>query len=265
MTISLASVTHSRRELPPRVLLMGVEKIGKSTFAAESPSPIFLPIKGEEGIDALDVPTFPTAQTYSDVMEAIVALCSEEHQFKTVVIDSVTSLEPLVWDAVCQADGAVSIEKVGGGFGKGYTEAIKFWRNLLDGIDYLRQAKGMGCVLIGHVTAKLFTDPLADPYDKYLLSINKAADGLLSRWCDAILFASRKSIVKRAEIKGGKEATRAIGDGQPKLYTQQRPAHPGGGRGVYGQLPYELPLSWPAWQEAIATVTKAQADQVASK
>jgi len=42
--------------------------------------------------------------------------------------------------------------------------------------------------------------------------------------------------------------------GNRYLFTRKTPAHPGGGRGVYGQLPYELPLQWSAYSEAVAAV-----------
>jgi hypothetical protein len=72
---NLQSISAGRRERAPRVLVFGVQKIGKSTFAASAPNPIFLPIKGEDGIDALDVARFPMANTIDDVIGAI-ATCT---------------------------------------------------------------------------------------------------------------------------------------------------------------------------------------------
>ncbi|MCP4887502.1 MAG: AAA family ATPase, partial [Planctomycetaceae bacterium] len=42
MTSVLESIQHGRQPKPPRVLLYGVEGIGKSTFGSEAPKPIFV-------------------------------------------------------------------------------------------------------------------------------------------------------------------------------------------------------------------------------
>lgn len=251
MAFSLESISKGRAIKSPRILLLGVEKIGKSTFAAGSDNPIFIPIKGEEGIDDLDVSRFPVARSYDDVLESFRVLYSDAHGYKTVVIDSASTLEPMVWDQTCRmANGAESIERVNGGFSKGYIEALKYWREIMDGLDALRDERGMGSILIGHVKVKPFNDPLADPYDTYLFDINQHASNALVRWADSILFCNRKTIVKTTDAGFNKKASRGTGTDARVLYTQKRPAHLGGGRGVYGRLPYELPLDWAKFMEA---------------
>ena len=247
--MSLKNITHGIIERPARVVLAGVEKIGKSTFASQFPAPIFIPVRGEEGIDALDVARFPVAESFSDVLAAIGSLAEEDHDFQTVVIDSVSTLEPLIWDHVCQEAGVQSIEKVGGGFCKGYVEAVKCWRELMAALDYLRD-EGMGCVLICHVAVKAFTDPITESYDTYVIDINRHAQSALLRWSDCILFANSKTFTKTEKV-GMKEIKKGVMRDERVLYTQKRPAHPGGGRGVYGQLPYELPFEYEAWSKAI--------------
>ncbi|HEV7299026.1 MAG TPA: ATP-binding protein [Tepidisphaeraceae bacterium] len=254
MALSLASISKGRALKAPRIVLLGVEKIGKSTFAGGAENPVFIPIKGEEGIDDLDVAKFPTARSYADVLEAIRVLYQEEHDHKTVVIDSASTLERLVWEQTCANAGVPSIERVGGGFGKGYVEALKLWQELMDGLDALREERGMATIIIGHVKVKVFNDPLADPYDTYLFDVQEKASNALFRWADSILFANVKTIVNKQDAGFNKKASRATSTNERKIYTQKRPAHPGGGRGAYGQLPYEIPMNW---QEFMAEVTKA--------
>lgn len=251
--MKLSDITHGTVDRPARVIMCGVEKIGKSTFAAGAPAPIFISVKGEQGIDALDVARFPVAESFNEVIGALESLATEEHQFKTVVIDSLSTLEPLIWEHVCKEDNVASIEKVQGGFGKGYVEAVKSWRDIMAGLDYLRDDKGMGCILIAHVAIKSFSDPTGDNYDSYELDINKKAVSALLRWSDAILFANCKTITKAVK-DGMKETKKGVMRNERVLFTQKRPSHPGGGRGVLGQLPYELELSYEAWTNAIAEV-----------
>lgn len=255
MAFDLKSIQAGAIIRAPRMILLGVEKIGKSTFAAGSDDPIFLPIKQEEGVDAIESPKFPTAMTWTDVMEAIGTLYQEQHNFRTLVIDSASALEPVIWEAVCAENKAESIEKVNGGYGKGYTEAMSKWRDLMSALDALRSEKNMATILIGHVNVKRFDDPLGDSYDQYQFDIHAKAGNALFRWADCIGFANTKTAVKREEVGFNKEKKRGVDvTGNRYLFTRKTPAHPGGGRGVYGQLPYELPLQWSAYSEAVAAV-----------
>jgi hypothetical protein len=266
MAISLASIQKGTQIKAPRIIILGVEKIGKTTFACGSKfengqlvetginSPIVIPTKGEEGTDSLDVPVFPTCNQFGEIMECIGSLYREDHDFKTVALDSASAMEPLIWDQLCSDYNVDSIEKVDGGYGKGYTIACNLWRQILDGFDALRNEKGMASIIIGHVKVKRFDDPTGESYDQYQFDINDKARNLLFRWADLILFANTKVVVKKEDAGFKKEKKRGIdlSGGARYLFTQKRPAHPGGGRGAYGKLPYELPLDWAKFEEAVA-------------
>jgi hypothetical protein len=147
-----------------------------------------------------------------------------------------------------------TIEKIGGGYGKGYAECLKQWREILDGLTALRDDRHMTVMLIGHARVEKFNDPNAEPYDRYSLAVHKHAVELLKRWADGILFIQHKLAVRKEDVGFNKTRNRAVdlGQGRPYMYTQPRPAHPGGGRGNWGKIPYELPLSWAALFEALA-------------
>lgn len=273
MAISIASISKGTQIRAPRILVLGVEKIGKTTFSCGSRfaagrlaevglnQPIVIPCKGEEGTDALDVPVFPPASSFGDVMDCISSLFQEEHSYRTVVIDSASALEPLVWDAVCRRYNVDTIEKAGhqgGGFGKGYGEAAQSFREITEGLDALRATKNMASIIIGHVKVKRFDDPGGDSYDTYMFDVNEKVANVLFRWADLILFCGTKVVVKKEDQGFNKEKHRGVDltGGQRFLFTQKRPAHPGGGRGIYGQLPYELPLDWAAFEAAVAEAAK---------
>lgn len=257
MSFDLSSIKKGVQHKAPRIVLLGVEKIGKSTFAAGSDNPIFLPIKGEEGVDDLDVAKFPRAETFDDVLAAVRTLIKEDHEFKTFIIDSVSALEPVIWAKLCEEDNVDSIELYQKGFGKGYTAAANKMRDLMEGLDRLR-SKGISVILIGHVKVKRFDDPLGASFDQYQFDLNERIQLALQRWADSILFANSETIVKTEDVgfnkekKTGKDLT-----GTRYLFTQKRPGHPGGGRGVYGRLPYKLPLSWEAFTNAASEAAQS--------
>tara|TARA_R110000868_G_scaffold243498_1_gene499476 strand:- start:509 stop:1288 length:780 start_codon:yes stop_codon:yes gene_type:complete len=252
MSFDLTSIKKGVEHKAPRIVLLGVEKIGKSTFAAGSDNPIFLPIKGEEGVDDLNVAKFPRAETFNDVLTAVTTLIKEEHEYKTFIIDSISALEPVIWQHLCDEDGVDNIESYQKGFGKGYTAAVNKLRDLMEGLDMLRK-KGISVIVIGHVKVKRFDDPLGASFDQYQFDIQEKMALTLQRWSDSILFANTETIVKTEEVGFNKE--KKIGkdlSGARFLFTQKRPGHPGGGRGVYGRLPYKMPLDWATFTSAAA-------------
>lgn len=266
MALSLASIKAETAVKAPRIIVLGVEKIGKTTFACGSRiqnaqvvetglnSPILLQVRGEEGADDLAISKFPVVASLDEVLEALGVLFTEDHEYGTVVLDSASAIEPLVFDAVCKEANVMGIEKVGGGYGKGYTEALAKWRNILDALDALRARKGMASIIIGHVKVKRFDDPNGESYDQYQFDVHEKAANLMFRWADSILFCNTKVAVKKDETGFGQTKQRGIdiAGGQRFLFTQKRPSHPGGGRGAYGRLPYELPLDWSVFQAAIS-------------
>jgi hypothetical protein len=132
-----------KQAVPPRICIYGGHGIGKSTLASQFPAPIF--ISTEDGLDSLDVTSFPKAQTITDVVDSIKTLLKEEHAFKTVVVDSVDWLiEPLIVNNV----NAQHDEKEQA-YGKGQMFVAEEFREILQGLDALRLRRGMNVVLIG--------------------------------------------------------------------------------------------------------------------
>lgn len=258
MAFDLSSVSSEARLRAPRIILLGVEKIGKTTFAAGSDSPLLIPIKGEEGADDIQVAKAPTCNSIEDVFGWLYSLYQQQHEYRAVVLDSASAFEPLVWADTCNEYKVDSIEKVLGGYGKGYTEALKRWQRLTQALDALRADRNMASIIIGHVKVKRFDDPAGDSYDQYQFDIHEKAANLLYRWADVILFCNTKVVVKKEDVGFNKEKARGIdiSGGARFLYTQKRPAHPGGGRGVYGRLEYELPLDWQAFMSAVASASQ---------
>ncbi len=253
---SLKSITRKTVVRPPRMVLLGVEKVGKSTFAAGAPDAVFIPIALEEGIDSLDVPRFPAVQSFDDLGEALQELLEGDHEFKTVVIDSASALEPLVYNAVCEEHDKKGIEDFG--YGKGYTYALEKWRLLMQMLDTLRDEKGMASILIGHVNVKPFNDPERPSYDQYQFDIHTKAASALYRWADVIGFANFGVSIVAEEAGFNKKKIKAEDDDIRYLHTSSSAVHPGGGRGVFGRLGDEVELEWSAFEEAVNEALEAK-------
>lgn len=186
MTSILSSITRGRTLDAPRIILYGMEGIGKSTFAANFPSPIF--IQTEDGLGMIDCAKFPLAKSFDEVFQELVALETEPNEFKTIVIDSLDWLERLIWDKVAQDSKVNNIEQIG--FGKGYTMALTFWRIVLDHLETLHK-QGKIILLLAHAVAEDYSDPEVNSLKRFTPRLHKTARSLLAEYVDVILLATR--------------------------------------------------------------------------
>jgi len=129
------------------------------------------------------------------------------------------------------------------GYGRGYVEALKYWREFLDRLNYLRDMKSMQTILVGHSIIREFKSPDTDSFDRYQIKLQQKAADLVCEHSDAILFANYKKSIMKSESRGG-QRTRAIGTGERILYTEERPAWLAKNR--YG-LPPEIELDYEAF------------------
>jgi hypothetical protein len=244
MAISLASLRQATSLTPPRMLIHGVAGVGKSTFAANADDPVV--VATEDGLGMLKVASFPVAKSFDEVMEALAALYSDPHEFRTVVVDSVDWLEPLIWKKACDDNRWGSIEEPG--YGKGYLAALDLWRQYLDGLNALRDERGMTVIQIAHTDIKRFDSPEHEPYDRYVIKLHARAAALLQEHSDIVLFANYRISTVKADVGFNKKVNRALGSGERVLYTAERPAFLAKNR--YG-LPDVLPLDWAAFAAAM--------------
>lgn len=240
--MTLGAVRKGLRPAPDRILLVGTEGIGKSTFAADAPAPIFL--AAEDGVRHLDVASFPEPHSFGEVLDAVRTLAAEPHEFRTLVVDTVDWIEPLIWQDVCQRNGWRSIEDPG--YGKGYAVALEDWRRFLAACDYLRTQRGMEIILLAHAAVKPFSNPAGQDYSRYECKLAKAAAALVREWCDANLFAVHEEFVQEAK---GLTRAKGVSTGRRVLKTVRTAAWDAKNR--HG-LPEELPLDYAAYAEARA-------------
>ena len=236
----LEQIETGKQARPRRVLLYGTHGIGKSTFAANSDSPIV--IQTEDGLADIDVPRFPLATDLGQIMGAIKELFTEPHDYRTVAIDSVDWCERLIFQDVCRDENVQSIEKIG--YAKGYVFALDRWQRLLDGLTALRNKRGMTVLLVAHAKVERFENPQTDAYDRFAPRLHKHASALIQEWVDECLFASYKVFVKTSDEGFGRKRAQAIGTGERVLKTTERPSHIAKNR--LG-MPDEIELSWPAY------------------
>ena len=259
MSFTLDSISSAQRVRAPRIVLLGTSGIGKSELAAGADNPVVMPIKGEEGMDAIDVQAFPVITSFDAALEAVGVLYESDHEYKTVVIDSASAFAPIVDAAAISAESVKDKANLGGGFGRQYDTILTHWRMLMDGLDALRNEKNMMVIIIGHVRIRSSRDPDTESFDQWSFDIDRQVGDVLVRWSDCTLFMGRKTIITKTDGSFGKKEAKGkdITGGQRFLFTQESPTHPGKARGFFGDLPAEIALprhgAWNTFMQSVAS------------
>jgi hypothetical protein len=230
--MSLGSIVTKGNGLPNRYVTYAVEGWGKTSLAAHYPKPIFIQSRGETGLETLidagqlpETPHFPECHTWNDLMGCVDTLLEDEHQFKTVVIDTINGAERLCHEEVCARDfnndwgerGFMSYQK-------GPELALTDWRVLLGKLDRLRLEKGMTIVLLAHAKVATFKNPEGPDFDRHSPDIDKRTWSLTHKWADCVLFGKYEVIVSGGTT--GEKARKGKGVGQARMmFTQWSAAY----------------------------------------
>ena len=244
----ITSTRPSGSPIPPvRMNIQGTDGIGKSTFGAGAIDPIF--IQAEDGLSFINAPRFPQADTWAEMLEQVKSLVTEEHQYKTVVLDTTDAAAKLGEAYVCEQNGWSSAADPKAGYGAFYVAEENAWGHLLSGLNVLHTQKGMNVILLSHVASKAYKDPELEPYDRWEMRCNKKVNSLIKDWVDFNLFANYETQL----IKDGQKA-RGVSYGNRGLYTRFAAAYDAKSR---LELPNKLEFSWNSFMEAYTAALAA--------
>jgi hypothetical protein len=223
-------ITKGKQTRAQRVVIYGVESVGKSTFAAQFPKPLFLDI--EQGTSHLDVDRCEIG-SWKQLTDALAEAKATDYQ--TVVIDSADWAERLCVEDLLATSKKTSIEDFG--FGKGWVMVAERMSRMLSSIDQLIDA-GKNVVMIAHSKIVRFEAPDAlAAYDRYELKLSKQSSPLLKEFADELWFLRFKTKVSTSETGKGK----GIGGKERILLTTHSAAYDAKTR---SGLAEELPLEW---------------------
>ena len=233
----LTSVISGKAKKPRRILLYGIEGIGKSTFAASAPKPIGIPT--EHGLDDIGMDRYPVATSWSAVQGTLMELHREKHDYKTIEVASPDWLERLMHAAVCRENNDKSLGEID--YGKGPGMAAVHWQWFLGALQQLRDERNMGIVVVAHSTTIKYAEPGSSSYARFAPALHSTASNMVRQWADEVLFANYRSYTVEEDSGFNKKRQIATGNGERVMFTQERPAFFAKNR--LG-LPPEMPLSF---------------------
>lgn len=246
----------TKHSAPPRIVIHGGEKVGKSTFCNQAPQPIFLPTEeGLKGMDAVAL-TFNGKQRLESWGEFDAALTYAEQNlatYQTLVLDSGDWLETLIHSNICATYKKSNIAEAAGGFGKGYLEALEYWNSVIMRLDRINKC-GKIIIVICHSKANLFNDPLNEPYDLWTIKLHNSKNQtgaleLIKEWADVIAFAENETYVtetKTTEAQDKDKKHRSNTTGKRFLHLENNKAFLAGNR--YG-MKGKCDLTWAAFMQ----------------
>jgi hypothetical protein len=243
---------------PPRLVVYGEPKIGKTTFGAAAPGVVFVPT--EDGALAVSVPKIPTdgrCQSWADVITALTTLAKEKHSFQTVVVDTLNGAEALCADMVCKRDfnGIWTPRKGADGYssyGKGEKATAQEFKELLTALDVLQQKRNMAVILLSHAGLHKCSNALGSDFVKAGGDMSKACWNMVAGWADQIGYARRDA---RASLKDGEAKYKMSALSSCRyLEFDGGPGMDAGARAGY-EMPAKITLSYSDYVEAMKAGT----------
>jgi hypothetical protein len=214
--LTLADTLRGGSGLPSRLVMYGEGGIGKTSFAAFAPKPLFLLSPGETGLHTLidqgQLPEIPNLEVdWPNLLSVLEELRTAKHDYKTLVLDTIDgfekSLKPIVIKTKFEGDDGPK-GFTGYSAGDRYIAAVP-WRELLMALDRLRSEKRMAIIALAHSTMMTFQNPSGPDYTRIVPDIYKDSWRLTFGWADLVLYGYR--VVHASKDKGEKRAKASMG------------------------------------------------------
>jgi hypothetical protein len=234
-------IISGKQQRPQRVVIYGVESVGKTTFASKFPSPLFLDIEGGSNHLAVDR---VAVSSWKELGQCIIEAAATDYE--TVVIDSADWAERLAVEDLLATSKKQSVEDFG--FGKGWVMAAEKVSRFLTALDMLIDA-GKHVVVLAHSKVQRTEPPdILAAYDRYELKLSKQSSPLVKEWADELWFFRFKT--KAVSQENGK--AKGIGGKERIILTTHSAAYDAKTR---SGLAEELPMEW----ESVAHLFAASA------
>lgn len=210
--MSILSQISKPADRPVIATICGDSGLGKTTLAASFPKPVV--IRAEDGLQAIPKEmrpdAFPLIGNEGQLWEQLIGLLNDEHQYQTLIIDSVTALERLFIQHVVESDPKKprSINLALGGYGAGLSAVAAMHQRVRKACGLLNERKGMHIVFVAHADTETIELPDQDPYTRYSLRLGKKSVAPYMDDSDLVGFLKLETFTT-----GDGERKKAISDG----------------------------------------------------
>jgi len=215
--MSSLSTISKPTDLHPIITITGDAGIGKTSLAATFPKPIVM--RFEDGLQSIHAEmrpdAFPVITSVEECWSQLTALIKEEHDYKTLIIDSITAADTFFTNYIVETDPKKprTIAQALGGYGAGF-QALSSMHGRIRKAAGILNDKGMNIVFIAHSETTTIELPDADPYTRYDIRMQKKS---VSHFVDNVDLVGY--IKLETFTMGDGERKKAISDGTRILVT----------------------------------------------
>lgn len=228
------NITRGKISAAQKIVIYGPEGIGKSTFAAQFPDPVFIDTEGST--KHMDVARFPKPSSWAMLLEEVKQIRDCPEACRTLVIDTADWAEQLCISHVCSKAKKDGIEDFG--YGKGYIYVAEEFGRLLNLLEEIVDL-GVHIVITAHAKMRKFEQPdEMGAYDRWEMKLSKNVAPLVKEWADMVLFANYKTFAVAADDSGKKFKAQG---GARVMYTSHHPCWDAKNRhGLKEELPFSF-------------------------
>jgi AAA domain len=258
-------VSSSTTKVGIRIVIAGLEKVGKTTLAANAPRPLLVPL--EAGYAGVNIQKTPKLTTFVEIMQLMDEIIASAHAgkfpFQSLIFDSATALEIIIHEAVLARDPmyspgnkkTVTMDSALGGYGKAFAFSNELFQDFLRKCDILSQTYCINIVLTCHVFAAKMLDPMNGEYDSWDLLLhspkNQKTYGkreMITQWADIVGF-----LYEPMYIAESKTVTKGISANKGRILALNRsPSYVAGNRfAVTTDIPIPAEKGWNYLADAV--------------
>jgi hypothetical protein len=254
----LNHINHGAINEGLRIVIVGQEKIGKTTLACQAPDALLIPL--EIGYGGINIPKVPMLQAYHQIEQLLNEIEQSaktgSFSYRNIIFDSATALERHIHEMIVSREsGKTTMETALGGYGKAYVYANEIFDSFLKRCDILATLGKINIILTCHTFAAKLIDPNIGEYDSWDLLLhspkNQKTYGkreLLTQWADIVGFMYEPMLVSE-----GEDITRIIDAKKGRVLGVSRtPSYVAGNRfGIDGEIPIPKKDGWNYFADAI--------------
>ena len=233
-------IIRGQQQSAKKVVIYGPEGIGKSTFAARFPTPVFIDVEGSTTF--MDVARTPKPSSFAMLLEQIKYFIANPNLLRTLVIDTADWVEKMCVEDMLLGAGKRSIEDFG--YGKGYTMAYEQFGSMLNLCTTLVD-RGVNVVITAHAWMRKFEQPdELGSYDRWELKLGQKTGSrtapVIKEWADILLFANYKTYVVNVDDQGAAKGKNKVQGGKRVMYTAHHVCWDAKNRfGLAEELPFD--------------------------
>lgn len=219
----MTNLIMGREREPVVAFVYGVPGVGKSTFAAGAPNPIFVGPERNKEINALKFPQNQTHAQLMDYLREIEKGKQDKHNIRSVVLDAITTEEKVINQEIVKSEPGKTMETARKGYGKAWAESLTKLYEIREQLQTIADKKEMNIIVLAHSIKAEFSDPLLmTSYDTYkpALHVGKKFDhnSVFIDWASSVLFLTWKAYATE-------DRQYATAIGKREIKTEYRPSH----------------------------------------